>query len=287
MAENKHKTKDFILLTEDKIFQNNDVKEVKLDQEMIGFVFYMSGEVSVDVTVNRKGNNYVKKTGYSSSFYYSPLDTRIIHEVSKTTPLKKVSLFIEPAKLHKIIEHDEKISNSQLKELLKPDAPFVEGTNFLLSPEMQAAAQKIMNCQYTGVTRDLLLESQAIELISHYLNQLTTKHTKEEKLINKDVEKLHCAKELLIKEIDSPPSLSELSKLSGLNTLKLKQGFKAIFGMPVYKYLQQERLKKSFELLEASDLSIQEIAYFIGYESVSSFSKAFYNKYGFRPSQVK
>ncbi len=286
MTERIDKIKDFIILAEDYLPEENMIKTVKLEKEMIGFVFYVSGMVSVDVLVNKKEKSYIKNTGYSSSFYYSPDETLITHKISNKTPLKKVSLFITPSKLLELVNNDEQIT-SNFKSILKPNAPFVEGSNFILNPEMQVATQKIINCQYTGVIKDLLLESQATELLSHYLNQINNVDSKINKLQNKDFEKLHHAKSLLIEKIDSPPSLTELSKLSGLNSFKLKQGFKALFGMPVYKYLQNERMKKSFELLEMGELNVQEIAHFVGYESLSSFSNLFYNKYNVRPSEVR
>jgi len=45
-------------------------------------------------------------------------------------------------------------------------------------------------------------------------------------------------------------------------------------------------LDKAHELLRNSEMNIQEVSWFVGYESVSSFSNAFLKKFGFRPSEV-
>ena len=58
--------------------------------------------------------------------------------------------------------------------------------------------------------------------------------------------------------MDSPPSLKELAKLIGLNTYKLKTGFKELFGIPVFKYLQGKRLEKAFELIENKNMPIRK-----------------------------
>jgi AraC family transcriptional regulator, transcriptional activator of the genes for pyochelin and ferripyochelin receptors len=287
MTERIRELDDFLILTEDFLPEENIIKLVKLDKEMIGFVFYISGNISVDVSLNNKTKSYLKNTGDSSSFYYSPNETVIKHQISNKIPLKKVSIFITLLRLIELLKSDEQIYASEFKNLLNPETPFVEGHNFLQTPEMQIASQKIMNCQYSGITMRLFLESQATELLSHYFNQIIGIGSRRKGFPNKDIEKLYYAKELLLSKIDTPPSLSELSKLSGLNSFKLKTGFKDVFGMPVYKYLQNERMKKSFELLETRKLTIQEVAFFVGYESISSFSSAFYKKYGFRPSSVK
>ncbi|MEM6831573.1 MAG: helix-turn-helix transcriptional regulator, partial [Bacteroidota bacterium] len=63
--------------------------------------------------------------------------------------------------------------------------------------------------------------------------------------------------------------------------------FKALFGVPVFKYLQNERLTKAHKLLQTGNVTIQEAAWQVGYDSLSSFSNAFNEKYGFRPSSVR
>lgn len=90
-----------------------------------------------------------------------------------------------------------------------------------------------------------------------------------------------------MEQMDAPPSLTELSKLTGMNTFKLKTGFKELFGLPVFKYLQEKRLEKAFELIENKEMNIQEVAWFVGYESLGSFSNAFKNKFGLRPTEIK
>ncbi len=72
----------------------------------------------------------------------------------------------------------------------------------------------------------------------------------------------------------------------GTNTNKLKIEFKAQFGVPVFKYLQNERLKKAYNLIKNEQKTIQEAAWAVGYDSLGSFSNAFEKKFGYRPSQV-
>jgi AraC family transcriptional regulator, transcriptional activator of the genes for pyochelin and ferripyochelin receptors len=98
---------------------------------------------------------------------------------------------------------------------------------------------------------------------------------------------LYEAKEILSNNLDAPPSLSELSKKIGLNSFKLKKNFKELFGVPVFKYLQNQRMEKAYELLQGGNVTIQEAAWNVGYDSLSSFSNAFSKKYGFRPSEIK
>ncbi|TJZ61481.1 helix-turn-helix transcriptional regulator [Sphingobacterium olei] len=110
---------------------------------------------------------------------------------------------------------------------------------------------------------------------------------KNERLTNEDKSKLFLAKEIMEQHICSPPSLSELSKLIGLNNNKLKKNFKELFGVPVFKFLQEERLNKAYEMLSTSSEGVQDVAWHVGYDSLSSFSNAFQSKFGVRPNEIK
>ena len=100
-------------------------------------------------------------------------------------------------------------------------------------------------------------------------------------------EKLNQAKDILLNNLDNPPSLSEISRQIGLNTFKLKKNFKEVFGVPVFKYLQNERLTLAHKMIRNQEATVQEAAWHVGYDSLSSFSNAFEKKFGYRPSQIK
>ena len=177
------------------------------------------------------------------------------------------------------------VFQDHLPDLLNPMEDFVEGPSFFMTPYMQEAVYKIMTTQYHGNTRLLFLKSQVNELLSHFFAFLASDRT--ENISLQEREKLLHAKTIITNNISKPPTLSELSKMIGLNNNKLKKNFKELFGVPVFKYLQEERLNKAYELLSQTEMAVQEAAWFVGYESLSSFSNAFYEKFGIRPAGVK
>lgn len=154
-----------------------------------------------------------------------------------------------------------------------------------MTPNMQNAVHKLLTNNYKGSTRRMFLKSQVTELLSHFFAFLAS--DMKESMLNEDKEKLYKAKEIIVNNISNPPSLSELSKLIGLNNNKLKRNFKELFGVPVFKFLQEERLTKAYEMLSTTNESVQEVAWYVGYESLSSFSNAFQNRFGVRPSKIK
>ena len=151
--------------------------------------------------------------------------------------------------------------------------------------EMERIVDAFFSNTYTGKTKMMFFRSQITALLSHFFGQLAIQQTEVSKSSYK--EQLNRAKNILLENIDNPPSLSELSKEIGFNTTRLKKEFKAFFGVPVFKYLQNERLTSAHKLIREKEVTVQEAAWQVGYDSLSSFSNAFAKKFGYRPSQIK
>lgn len=216
------------------------------------------------------------------SSFYSHNENEVFQKQFGNKSLDKISIFCSREKLYSLIETDEKITKAN-RNLIQPQDSFVHGKNSIIQPNISFALEQIIINQFSGVAKDLFLEGQIIGLLANYFSISQS----EEKKSSIQIEKLHYAKEILMEQMDAPPSLTELSKLTGMNTFKLKTGFKELFGLPVFKYLQEKRLEKAFELIENKEMNIQEVAWFVGYESLGSFSNAFKNKFGLRPTEIK
>jgi len=154
-----------------------------------------------------------------------------------------------------------------------------------MTPEMENIVDSIFNITYEGKTKMMFFRSQITALLSHFFGQLATEN--KETIKENERNKLLEVKEILSNNLDNPPSLSEISKEIGLNTFSLKKNFKEMFGVPVFKYLQNQRLTTAHDLIRNSDTTVQEAAWHVGYDSLSSFSNAFAKKFGYRPSEIK
>jgi AraC-like DNA-binding protein len=102
-----------------------------------------------------------------------------------------------------------------------------------------------------------------------------------------DLDRLHQAKEILLQDLENPPSLLELAQQVGLNDYKLKSGFRQVFGTTVFGYLHRHRMQQAYFLLQTCDLSVTEVADRVGYTSLSAFSTAFKKFFGISPNSVK
>lgn len=275
---------NFVVLIEQSNADKTIVQKCEIDGDVVGFAFYGSGNVELEIKYENKTKTVNNTTGIAISFFGNS-KVEFSHKIAPNKPLQSISVFTKVKNLHTLPDGEGAIFQEYLHKLIHPQANFVEGPSFYMTPDMQHAVQKILTTRYTGSTRLMFLKSQVNELLAHFFAFIAT--DKGDGLTGVDRQKIFQAKEIIENNICKPPSLSELSKLIGLNSNKLKKNFKELFGIPVFKFLQEERLNKAYALLSNSDMGVQETAWFVGYESLSSFSNAFQQKFGARPNEIK
>jgi AraC-like DNA-binding protein len=155
---------------------------------------------------------------------------------------------------------------------------------FAIEPECKIIIEQILRCHYNKAIRHLYLESKVHELFAYCVDALQNKLKGNALSLSKsDIESLKKAKEIVDNNISNPITLAKLSRMIYLNEYKLKTGFKALFGKPVYAYLLDKRMEYARLLLEKHAFHVYEIAEMVGYSDSSSFSKAFFKRYGYRP----
>lgn len=156
-----------------------------------------------------------------------------------------------------------------------------------LSKAMSSAIRQILHCPYDGATKLLFLESKAIELVAHQLAQLQSEGTGLRApvvLRSEDIERVRCAKDILARNLESPPELSDLASAVGTNHCSLNRGFREIYGETVFGYLRVMRLMEAKRLMEEEGKNVTETALRVGYNSIPSFSRAFSEFFGQNPS---
>ncbi|TCC87448.1 helix-turn-helix domain-containing protein [Pedobacter hiemivivus] len=82
-------------------------------------------------------------------------------------------------------------------------------------------------------------------------------------------------------------TLSIIASATGFSERTLSRTFQASLKISFFQYLKLVRITKAMEKLLETDLTISEIAYEVGYDSISSFSNTFYKMTGQRPSTFK
>ncbi len=83
--------------------------------------------------------------------------------------------------------------------------------------------------------------------------------------------------------LDEPLFLSKLAKMAHISPYYFHRLFHAYLSMPPREYIKYARITKSANLLQYSHMSITDIAFAMGYEDASSFTRAFLQLIGKSP----
>jgi AraC-like DNA-binding protein len=86
------------------------------------------------------------------------------------------------------------------------------------------------------------------------------------------------------KHIADVHTLHSIGEQFGLSSRSLSRLFQADLGISFLQYLKLLRMVKAFEMILQTDIPMSEIAYSIGYQSLSAFSNTFYRVTNLRPS---
>ncbi|MEM6397566.1 MAG: tetratricopeptide repeat protein [Bacteroidota bacterium] len=86
---------------------------------------------------------------------------------------------------------------------------------------------------------------------------------------------------------DADLDMEQLSKGLGMSRTQVFRKVKALTGQAPTLFIRSVRLKKGKQLLETTDLTISEVAYEVGFTSLSYFSTAFLAEFGIRPSNTR
>ena len=87
--------------------------------------------------------------------------------------------------------------------------------------------------------------------------------------------------------LDETLDLKTLANEAALSDFHFHRIFKALKGEAIGGYITRLRLEATARLLRYTALTIEEIAFNIGYETPASLSKAFKNQYGITPTEYR
>ena len=224
---------------------------------------HKSGFMAVSIVNNEKGTH--KLMGMKNLLIVVKKEF-LEQNLSKDT-YKKLFLYLEKKNFHLLLKHKK------------------------TEPLTAILVNEIYNTKYQGDLERVFIHSKVLEILFIELNNIFENNKKnidnsKLKLDNYDVNAIKRAKEVLLDNMQNPPSVIELAKYVKLNEFKLKTGFKQVFKITPYKLLHEHRMKVAKKLLENGDLNATEVANKIGYKYVHNFSKVFKEEFNVLPKDL-
>jgi AraC-like DNA-binding protein len=174
----------------------------------------------------------------------------------------------------------------QLGQAIDGNTPLILGTcSKKISPQLNIVIEQILNCHIEGIMKRPYLAAKVTELFILQLHELTdtTIDPKLELLSSHDIAALTEARNYIKNNLREGCTILQLSKVVGLNRLKLKNGFKLTYGETIFEYLTKVRMREAEQLLKNTTLLIGEIANRVGYKHSQHFAKTFHKLYGVLP----
>ena len=95
------------------------------------------------------------------------------------------------------------------------------------------------------------------------------------------------AKQIIRDNVADVPTILELCRKVSLNKNKLQKAFQLTEGKSIGEYARTLRMELALDLLEKSDMTMQEIAKAVGCQSISNFYRIFKKKFGETPQTVR
>ena len=97
-------------------------------------------------------------------------------------------------------------------------------------------------------------------------------------------ESLWRARALIDAEYAQPLDLDELARTANFSRYHFLRAFRRAFHTTPHEYLTRKRIERAKELLAESKLTVTEICFEVGFESLGSFSTLFHKIVGWSPS---
>ncbi|MDR2085349.1 MAG: AraC family transcriptional regulator [Bacteroidales bacterium] len=101
------------------------------------------------------------------------------------------------------------------------------------------------------------------------------------------IKRINIISEYINNHLDEDIDMMKLAEISCFSLWHFHRITRAYFGEPLGTYITRTRLEKAAKQLRYSNIAINEIAYQVGYNVPSSFSKAFRALYGFSPNDYR
>jgi AraC-like DNA-binding protein len=95
------------------------------------------------------------------------------------------------------------------------------------------------------------------------------------------------ARQFIHEHSDEELSLTKVAKFVNVSPNYLSERFKEVAGINFVDYIARTRIEKARELLENSNLRISEIAFAVGFQSLSQFNRVFKNLTRKSPTQFR
>lgn len=252
---------------------------------LVDFSFVLAGDMRNNLHAGPVSAREIANRTGAGGVGFLPGATGLV-EIAAGQRLQLLHLHIEPRLLQGLLEGQWDSVPEDFRRAVEGAA----GGGYLhlgeMDPAVRGVAYEVLCGPRPGVPGRLFLEGKALELLALQLARIGSRKGGQGDrplLSPSERDRIHAARELLVEDLASPPTLPELARRVGLSVSKLGAGFRDQFGTTVYGVFREYQLQKARLLFEQGDLNVSQVAWAVGYTNVSHFSAAYKKRFGLQP----
>lgn len=259
-------------------WENNQQESIQsasaLRKDRVQFFFCLEGLTKLHF------GPYIRQIDeHTVTFLYNPLQDHVFN-LELTPATRLFTLYIPLDKLHRLFSQDELpiLHNENIQQKFYQDKAMNQALILTLSPLSKSQVNKSLEQTY--------YYAKLLELVSLYFSDKESDNNSCPFLNDENIlKKIKIAKEILINNLQNPPTIPELAQQAGIAEYQLKSGFKEIYGNTIYGYVLARKMDHARRLMDTSSPHVNEVAYDLGYSNPSHFIAAFKKHFGVTPKK--
>ena len=269
----------FRILTQKNINNNQIIRE-DVDSTYIQFHFVLKGNIKFLFNEGSYKLNIEKK---KYLMLYNPVKDLPLN-INTDEKSTVICILVSIDKFHKLFSSDTQNIGFLSKENINQK---YYNENKISEEMLLVLNQMLNNSDTNDLKNNLYLKAKVYELFSLIFQNKKEKNKEQCPFIINDeqIKKIKLAKEIIIRRYEEPPTLVALSQEIQLSLKKLKQGFKELYGKPVFQYLLDYKMNLAKKILSEGKLNVNEVSIKLGYSTASHFIAAFKRRFGITPRQ--
>jgi AraC-like DNA-binding protein len=275
---------DLFVVAADCIYDSPRV-EIVPGEGLVEFHLRLSGTLEMSLPGQAEA---VTITGPSLLLMYQPPGVDVTERIRPKLRDAGVSLYCRPEFLADIARRSGITAWNLLGQIEAYPRDRVWCREVPLSPTMLYIGTSLLASPYQSGIRLLHAEAKALELLCEMLgNSWDADHRATSIASESEERRLETARQMLASGLSVPPRICDVARVVGMSQSKLKRAFKLRFGMTVFEYGLECRMRHALELLRCRRMCVGQVAYAVGYRHQTSFAAAFKEFFGFLPSKAR
>ena len=258
-------------------FHQNTLVKLAPPKDIVTFSFHLS-EGNLESTFTGSGKRYaMTNTGHTMIYDRG----ECLGAIGKDAPIRILCILMSADYFSRLLDGKDKWSDGIVADIQNKRSFLHAAAAPIVTPGMRHTIGSIQGMLHSGRPDPLQMQSAVFGLLAQHLESLRPQEVVtpvEGQMRKDDFEKLVMLRQYIDTHFLEHNSLSDFAQLSTLNEFKLKKGFRLLFNMSIFQYVNSLRMDYARVMLCDEQKTPKEMAAILGYRYVHHFTAA-YKKY--------